>query len=401
MALSPAKIFGRPTADRIWMGPAQRRALAFLEDSIPGVVKVVLGPRSCGKSIVLDRYLSGVEDKIYFRSRDGWQNPTELLEALLASADLTPVNGTGDDRREQFRCYLNEERELGNDLLIVIDGAEQLTSSIWLEFYRISTLMCEDGYTPELLISGQPQAYEYLKSPLAHDWNTMNFAVHRVPPLEPLDVCVFIKERLNSVGLPDAVFSPPARVLMGKLAGGSFVTTNLLCQMSLVLARQRGSTFVDEELVHSAYAQLGKGQIQAAAREMTSCSETSESGELFVSQGSRLIARYDLEERLLLGRGEHNQVLLDSPEVSRHHAAIFNDGDGYYVEDLGSVNGMTVNGELCNKRRLADRDVVTIGPYQLTFAAPMYEEDAEPVRHEPLRAVEDPLPSWAESPELA
>ena len=95
MALSPAKIFGRPTADRIWQGPAQRQALAFLEDPTPGATKLLLGPRSCGKSTILDRYLTDLEDKIYFRSRDGWQSPSILLLALLESADLTPINGVG------------------------------------------------------------------------------------------------------------------------------------------------------------------------------------------------------------------------------------------------------------------------------------------------------------------
>ncbi len=399
MALSPAKIFGRPTADRIWLGPAQRRAQAFLEDEIPGATKLILGPKSCGKSIVLDRYLAGLQDKIYFRSRDGWHSPTELLLALIESADLTPVTGTDDERREQFRCCLTEEREAGNDILFVIDGAEQVTSAVWLEFYRLSSIICDDGYSPELLIAGQPQAYEYLKSPMARDWTRLKFAVHRMPPLEPLDVCMYIKERLNSVGLPEAVFTPPARVLMGKLAGGSFTTTNLLCQMSLVLARQRSATFVDEELVHAAYASLGKGQEQAAAREILSSNEASEDGGLYVSQGGTLIARYGLEKRLLLGRGEHNQIRLQSPEVSRHHATIVRDGSSFYIEDLDSVNGFTVNGELSSRHTLADRDVIAIGPFHLTFAAPATQTESE--ARPPLRAVENAANSWKSAPEFA
>jgi hypothetical protein len=150
---------------------------------------------------------------------------------------------------------------------------------VWLEFCKLSALICDDGYQPEVVIAGQPQAYEYLKSPMARDWNKHQFAVHRIPPLKPLDVCVYIKERLNSVGLPEAVFSPPTRVLMGKLAGGSFVTTNLLCQISLITARQRAVTFVDEEIVKAAY-----------------------------SAASKLVSRHPLEDELLLGRGGNNKV---------------------------------------------------------------------------------------------
>ena len=400
MALSPAKIFGRPTADRIWLGPAQRRAHAFLEDTIPGATKLILGPRSCGKSTILDRYLAGLENKIYFRSRDGWHSPTELLIALLESAELDPCSGTDDDRREQFRQYLSRERDDGSDLLLVIDGAEQLTSSVWLEFYRLSTLECDDGYVPELLIAGQPQAYEYLKSPMARDWNTCQFAVHRIPPLEPLDVCMYIKERLNSVGLPEAVFAPAARVLMGKLAGGSFTTTNLLCQMSLVLARKRGATFVDDEIVQAAYSALGKGQEQAVARDLPATRNVGEEGGIFVSRGGELIGQYNLEKRLLLGRADHNQICLDAPEVSRHHATIVCDDECYYVEDLDSLNGLMVNGELRTRRLLEDRDVITIGPFQITFVAPISEE-ARGERRPPLQAVEETRDTWQSAEEPA
>ena len=259
--------------------------------------------------------------------------------------------------------------------MFVIDGAEQVTSAVWLEFCKLAALVCDDGYQPEVLISGKPQAYEYLTSPMARDWNNHQFAVHRIPPLESLDVCVYIKERLNSAGLPEAVFSPPSRVLMGKLAGGSFVTTNLLCQMSLITARQRGVTFVDEEIVKVAYAELGKGQEQAVAREIPSVNEIGEDGELFVSLNGKLVSRHDLADELLLGRGGSNQVSLHSAEVSRRHATIVKADSDFYIEDLGSINGLTVNGELATRRKLVDRDVITIGPFQLTFAAPASAEE--------------------------
>lgn len=41
----------------------------------------------------------------------------------------------------------------------------------------------------------------------------------------------------------------------------------------------------------------------------------------------------------VLGRTGHDVVVIDSPTVSRHHAAIHVDGDHATVEDLGSKNG--------------------------------------------------------------
>ncbi len=54
---------------------------------------------------MLDRYLADLEDKIYFRSRDGWHSPIELLLALLESAGLTPVTGSALTRSVSASKY--------------------------------------------------------------------------------------------------------------------------------------------------------------------------------------------------------------------------------------------------------------------------------------------------------
>ena len=49
--VSPARVFARPTADEIWLGAAQRAALSQL--SHPAQIRVIVGPRSSGKTTLL------------------------------------------------------------------------------------------------------------------------------------------------------------------------------------------------------------------------------------------------------------------------------------------------------------------------------------------------------------
>ena len=54
--------------------------------------------------------------------------------------------------------------------------------------------------------------------------------------------------------------------------------------------------------------------------------------------------RYPLGvERLRLGRGDDNDIRIHDNSVSRRHAVIEPDSDGYLVLDLGSTNGTYVN----------------------------------------------------------
>ncbi|MGD8583963.1 MAG: FHA domain-containing protein, partial [Chloroflexota bacterium] len=48
-------------------------------------------------------------------------------------------------------------------------------------------------------------------------------------------------------------------------------------------------------------------------------------------------------EGLTIGRGEDNDLVVDQPNVSRHHARIEHDGQRYVVVDLNSTNGVYLN----------------------------------------------------------
>ncbi len=73
-------------------------------------------------------------------------------------------------------------------------------------------------------------------------------------------------------------------------------------------------------------------------------------------------ARYILgDQPLVIGRGNHCDIRIQDSSVSRHHARIQPEADGYAVRDLQSTNGTYVNDTLANERRLQDGDYLRIG----------------------------------------
>ena len=76
------------------------------------------------------------------------------------------------------------------------------------------------------------------------------------------------------------------------------------------------------------------------------------------------------EGKFVIGRAASCQLSLDDPLVSRHHAQLTVDGDTITVEDLGSRNGVKVNGELINGRySVQDKDQILIGGQELKYLA--------------------------------
>jgi pSer/pThr/pTyr-binding forkhead associated (FHA) protein len=71
-----------------------------------------------------------------------------------------------------------------------------------------------------------------------------------------------------------------------------------------------------------------------------------------------------------LGRGPDCQVRLANPRVSKDHARITAIGGSYTLEDLGSVNGTTVNGLAIGKVVLRHGDRIQLGDTTLEYQAP-------------------------------
>lgn len=76
------------------------------------------------------------------------------------------------------------------------------------------------------------------------------------------------------------------------------------------------------------------------------------------------------EGKFVIGRAASCQLSLDDPLVSRHHAQLTVEGDLVTVEDLGSRNGVKVNGELIGSRyTVQDKDQLLIGGQELKYLA--------------------------------
>ncbi len=89
---------------------------------------------------------------------------------------------------------------------------------------------------------------------------------------------------------------------------------------------------------------------------------------------SRYRLRFHLQEFdllqgvTLIGRSSECEVTIEDPLVSRQHARIVIEGGKVNVEDLGSRNGVKINGAAVRKpTQLKDRDRLRIGTQELVF----------------------------------
>jgi hypothetical protein len=79
--------------------------------------------------------------------------------------------------------------------------------------------------------------------------------------------------------------------------------------------------------------------------------------------------RYEVKQRrVVIGRSRDCDVQLPDTNVSRRHAELRQEGASYWIVDLGSTNGLEVNGKRVKRAKLSDGDTITLGSTDMSFS---------------------------------
>lgn len=90
-----------------------------------------------------------------------------------------------------------------------------------------------------------------------------------------------------------------------------------------------------------------------------------------------------LKRKLMIGRRSICDIALNFPNVSSRHCELELLNGYWQLRDLGSTNGVKVNGERCDQKFLIPGDRVTIAKHSFTIeyeadpSAPLPEEDED------------------------
>ena len=85
-------------------------------------------------------------------------------------------------------------------------------------------------------------------------------------------------------------------------------------------------------------------------------------------EGVGLIMRELGGDFVTIGRAPANQIVVDHPSVSAHHAVLLRTGASYLLKDLNSGNGTWINCDRVTEAELKDGDTIRFGSVTAIFA---------------------------------
>jgi len=129
---------------------------------------------------------------------------------------------------------------------------------------------------------------------------------------------------------------------------------------------------------------------------------------LTMQQGPRPEQTFELfKDVYTLGREAGNDIIINDPQVSRHHVRLTLRGDSYIMEDLGSTNGTFVNGRrITGATTLSPGDVVGLGDTVVLAVSGAFDAAATQMSRAPqtapsMQAARPPAPAPSQPPPAA
>jgi general secretion pathway protein A len=372
----------RPDPDFLYLGKEYLLARTAVVAAIRGNARVVLflGLPGVGKTLLLDDVLQEVSGHFApCRINQPHISATELLQAIVMQLGTTMVEGNGNPSGllSEVAAALDVAGARAAPPMLVIDDAHLLTGATLV---TIGDLLARAPRF-KLLLAGRNDAEQLGGALAARVVMAQKSRRVQLAPLGLEGAKAYVEHRLNVAGGGGkALFTADAHAMIFQHTAGSPRLINVLCDAALHAACLRASGQVNaaEILVATQDARwpdaLAREKAHPGVGAHPESAATAEpdgpiaAAQLLVSHRKEHISTLPLTAgRLSIGRASDNELRLEASFVSRHHCQIVTVGNVSTIEDLGSVNGIVVNGKAVKRHVLQHADKIEVGEHVLTY----------------------------------
>ncbi len=184
-------------------------------------------------------------------------NPDELMRAVAIEYGLA-VNGL--DRQETLaviNLFLLQQVEKGQDTVLIIDEAQDLTDELLEQVRLLSNLETDNRKLLQIVLLGQPELRERLNNPKLRQLRQRITVRYHLPPLSRNEVNQYIQHRLEIAGAQGApYFTQPALWRVYRYSQGIPRLLNAICDKALLAGFVQQRDKIDFGMVGRAVREL-------------------------------------------------------------------------------------------------------------------------------------------------
>jgi type II secretory pathway predicted ATPase ExeA/outer membrane biosynthesis protein TonB len=240
-----------PDPHFLYMSPSHQEAFANLLYGVrerKGFI-MMTGEVGTGKTTLLHNLLANLDDDIQtvFVFHTGIEF-TDLLEMIHHELGIPVSSVTRAALLQSLNRYLIEQLELGKNVALIIDEAQNLSPEILENLRQLSNLETAKDKLLQIVLVGQPELDEKMALPQLRQLRQRVSVQGVISTLSPSESRSYILHRLGVAGAAEQgrqLFSEDALALLVHASGGVPRQLNLLCDNAFLIAFADDSRKVD------------------------------------------------------------------------------------------------------------------------------------------------------------
>lgn len=191
----------------------------------------------------------------------------QLLQAVIQDFGLDPMRGNRFGLFNELNRFLIEQATLGNNIVLIIDEAQNLSLRVLEQIRMLSNLETDKQKLVQIVLVGQPQLRDKLDRPSLRQLQQRIGVRYHILPLDGEEVRTYIEHRLGIAGSDGSLsFTGEAFEEIYRCSNGIPRLMNLVCDRALLACYVLRTKLVDRALIQRSYQEL-MGQVPMSTSE--------------------------------------------------------------------------------------------------------------------------------------
>ncbi len=321
---------------------SSQNALKFLRSVLKDEqgIGLLQGPKSCGKTTMVRQLSEKMPGDAAVAVIDGSRiKPRELLSEILSQFGYDTGLGEVDELLGMIKVFAVQQTCSCESPVIFIDNVDRMYPSALKALDTLAGMKTKQRFVIRLILTGHEGLGSLIESDGMSSIAERSADIFSMDPLTPIETKLYLHARLRACGVKHVDKMLPVAVCdrLHEKSGG---WPGLLNQHARATLRP-------------------------------------DPPRIIITKNGDTVAEHAFKEKkMLLGRSEFADIVIDDDSVSKIHIALILYSDGLILLDLNSANGTTVNSVRVKSTILKDNDIISLGNHRIkVLDAPEMSDD--------------------------
>lgn len=186
------------------------------------------------------------------------QDALELLETVCEELKISTRGARGSAKRlvDRLNKYLLATHALGENVIIVIDEAQNLAPEALEQIRLLTNLETETHKLLQIILLGQPELRELLSRPDLRQLAQRITARYHLEPLNKAETSAYVEHRLSVAGRKTPLFSKAALAALFRASSGVPRLINVIAERALLAAYGKNQQRISRATIRQAVEEI-------------------------------------------------------------------------------------------------------------------------------------------------